>query len=420
MPYKMGYVLDAAVGDPPADEAPEAERNAYQTRLDDSTIVQSGMLYAMEPDLQKRYEHMSAFEVITELKANFEPQARAERYEASNLFFSASMEEHSSVAEHVVKMSGYVARLNSLGCQIPDDLATDRVLQSLPPSYKGFIMNYNMQGMNKTLQELFSMLKQAEVEIKKENLVLAVTKTTDFKKSGKKARGKGKSKGNKQVAATSEAPKPKAKAGVKCFYCKGDGHWKRNCTKYLADKKAGKIAAPEKGICDIHIIDVYLTSARSDTWVFDTGSVAHICNSQDELQNRRRLTRDEVTLRVGNGQRVDVLAVGTLRLRLPSGLLLVLNKCYFVPRLSMNIVSGSCLMRDRYSFKSENNGCSIYMNNVFYVHAPERDGLFYLNLDHSTHIHSVDAKKCKLSDDIRLHVALPSGSCWQKAHAEAP
>ena len=100
------------------------------------------------------------------------------------------MEEHSSVSEHVVKMSGYVQCLNALECKIPDELAIDRVLQSLPPSYKGFVLNYNMQGMSKSLSELFAMLKSAEVEIKKEHAVLMVNKTTDFKKSGKKTRGR--------------------------------------------------------------------------------------------------------------------------------------------------------------------------------------------------------------------------------------
>ena len=48
-------------------------------------------------------------------------------------------------------------------------------------------MNYNMQGMNKTIPELFAMLKAAEVEIKKEHQVLMVNKTTSFKKGkGKK------------------------------------------------------------------------------------------------------------------------------------------------------------------------------------------------------------------------------------------
>jgi hypothetical protein len=34
-----------------------------------------------------------------------------------------------------------------------------------------------------------------------------------------------------------------------------------------------------------------------------------------------------------------------------------------------------------------------------YVHAPDRDGLYVLDLDcNDTHINSVDAKRCKLSD----------------------
>ena len=92
-----------------------------------------------------------------------------------------------------------------------------------------------------------------------------------------------------------------------------------------------------------------------------------------------------------------MIVVGTLPLHLPSGLILDLNNCYFVPVLSMNIISGSCLMRDGYSFKSENNGCSIYMSNIFYGHAPLKSGLFVLNLDSSnTHIHNVEGKNAKL------------------------
>ena len=134
--------------------------------------------------------------------------------------------------------------------------------------------------------------------------------------------------------------KPKAgpKAETECFYCKGNGHWKQNCPKYLADKKGANV---NKGIYYIHVIDVYLTSSRCSSWVFDTGSVAHICNSKQELQNRRRLAKDELTMRVGNGSKVDVIAIDTLVLRLPSGLVMNLNNCYLVLVLSMNIISRS-------------------------------------------------------------------------------
>ena len=48
-------------------------------------------------------------------------------------------------------------------------------------------------------------------------------------------------KNGKQVAAQVKKPKSGPKPETKCFYCKGAGHWKRNCPKYLADKKDGKV-----------------------------------------------------------------------------------------------------------------------------------------------------------------------------------
>ena len=67
-------------------------------------------------------------------------------------------------------------------------------------------MNYNMQGMTKTIPKLFAMLKSAKVEIKKEHPVLMVNKTTSFNKKGKGKKGNFKNNG-KQVAAHGKKPK---------------------------------------------------------------------------------------------------------------------------------------------------------------------------------------------------------------------
>src|SRR4051812_6475751 len=119
-------------------------------------------------------------------------------------------------------------------------------------------------------------------------------------------------------------------------------------------------------------------------------------------------------MRVGNASKVDVIAVGMLPLHLPSGLVLDLNNCYLVPVLSMNIISGSCLMRDGYSFKYENNGCSIYMSIIFYGHAPLKSGLFLLNLDSSdTHTHNVEAKRCRVDTGrVTGTPREPNGPTW--------
>ena len=133
-----------------------------------------------------------------------------------------------------------------------------------------------MQGITETIPKLFVMQKIGEGRNQEKQQVLMVDKTTSFKRKGKGKKGNFKKNG-KQVAAQVKKPKSGPKPETKCFYYKGTGHWKRNCPKYLADKKDGKV---NKGICDIHVIDVYLTRAHSSTWLFDTGSVANICNSK--------------------------------------------------------------------------------------------------------------------------------------------
>ena len=79
--------------------------------------------------------------------------------------------------------------------------------------------------------------------------------------------------------------------------------------------------------------------------------------------------------------------------------MLNLSKCSLVFALSMDMIR-SCLLQYVYSFKSENNYCSVYMNKTFYGHTLNINGL--LNLDCSdTHIHNIDAKRYKVDNDMQ-------------------
>ena len=81
-------------------------------------------------------------------------------------------------------------------------------------------------------------------------------------------------------------------------------------------------------------------------------------------------------LRVGNGARVTALAVRTYYLSLPSRLVLELDDCYYVPSMSRNIISTSCLDMVGFSFIIKNNTCSIY-----YGDAHLSNGLYILNIN---------------------------------------
>ena len=75
-----------------------------------------------------------------------------------------------------------------------------------------------------------------------------VDKTTSFNRRAKGRRGTSRRTARKLLLKIKK-PKSGPKPETKCFYCKGTGHWKRNCPKYLADKKDCKV----EGIFDIHM-----------------------------------------------------------------------------------------------------------------------------------------------------------------------
>src|SRR3954467_14153521 len=171
------YVLENALGDAPAVDAPADEKAVYQSCKDDYGDIKSTMLFAMQSDLQNRFEdYPGPFEILDELKTMFQTQARSERYEISWKFFNYKMEEGSSVSEHAIKMSGYTQRLEQLDCKIPEELKIDT------PSYKSFVVDHNQIGSTDMITELFAKMKVAEVNIKKNNHVLMVNKPPTFKK----------------------------------------------------------------------------------------------------------------------------------------------------------------------------------------------------------------------------------------------
>ncbi|KAK8534681.1 hypothetical protein V6N12_057325 [Hibiscus sabdariffa] len=161
------------------------------------------------------------------------------------------MSEGSPVGAHVIKMMGYIQTLDKLGFALQDELATDVILQSLMDSFKPFILNFNMNEINKTLPQLLGMLRTAESDLKKNGSksILMIREAKGKKKAKSKGNGKSKPKGK-------DALKPEkgiSKDG-KCFHCDKTGHWKRNCTLFLEEVKKAKANGASSS--DINVIDV--------------------------------------------------------------------------------------------------------------------------------------------------------------------
>nr|AAP03364.1 putative polyprotein [Oryza sativa Japonica Group] len=183
----------------PADlpnNAPAAQRMEHEKRCNVYLDISYLMLATMSPELQRQYEALDSHTIITGLRNMFEDQARTES-------------------------------LEKLGFPLSRELATDLILQSLPPSFELFILNFNMDNMNRTLAELHGMLNTAEESIKKNSnhLIVMHKRKPNNKKSGQKRK-----LNSDEITSTSNSKTKVQKTGpakdAECFFCKETGHWK--------------------------------------------------------------------------------------------------------------------------------------------------------------------------------------------------
>ncbi|KAL4361036.1 hypothetical protein GQ457_04G021110 [Hibiscus cannabinus] len=123
------YVIEEPIPDEPEANAPRANDDKFKKHTDDMLDVNCLMLATMVPELQKKYEDMSAYEMIQNLKEIYEGQARQEMYETCKALFQCKMNEGSPVGAHVIKMMGYIQTLEKLGFPLNNELSTDVILQ---------------------------------------------------------------------------------------------------------------------------------------------------------------------------------------------------------------------------------------------------------------------------------------------------
>ena len=136
---------------------------------------------------------------------------------------------------------------------------------------------------------------------------MAVQNKPHFKKKGSSWKKKGKAKAMNPKPNPSPRAKPVPTTDKECFHCHELGHWKRNCKLYLASLKN---RSSTSGTLAVHITEIFLADSYVNSWVFDTGSVAHIYNSMQGMTKSKSVERGEVDFRVGNNARVAALAVG--------------------------------------------------------------------------------------------------------------
>ncbi|KAL0285975.1 UNVERIFIED_CONTAM: hypothetical protein Sradi_7159200 [Sesamum radiatum] len=183
------YVLDKPLPVAlPEGSSPE-ERLTFEKWNEDNRKVRSIILALMTNEIQKQYDRLEDVpSIMLHMKDVYAVPDQHIRYAATKAFFGTKMTEGSSVHSHGVKMLSLMEKLEDLKAGLNNDTYIDVILQSLPPSYDPFIVNYNMNGLEKSIHELINMLVQYEAMTHKSKPAVLVGEASTSKAKGKGAR----------------------------------------------------------------------------------------------------------------------------------------------------------------------------------------------------------------------------------------
>nr|GFA45576.1 zinc finger, CCHC-type [Tanacetum cinerariifolium] len=154
------------------------------------------MLMTMEPEIQRNLKPLHAHEMLKELKTLFAQQAEQELLQTTRDFHSCRQEEGQSVSSYVLKMKGYIDNLEHLGHPVTLGLGVSLILIGLRKEYDGFVQNYNIHSMGKTVNELHDMLMLHEQTLPKSN-----AHALNDIRAGKVQKGNKHKKSHSQMAA---------------------------------------------------------------------------------------------------------------------------------------------------------------------------------------------------------------------------
>ena len=200
------------------------------------------MKYTMEKTIRQSVPESEEAKVFLDSVAErYVKFDKAEKGHYLSLLENTRYDGVSGVCEHIMKLVNYYNKLKSMKIDLGDSFLVWHTLDSLPAQFDVLKTSYNTQKGEWTINELISIVSQAEEDMKK-GKIHAVNyishdsseqRTKGYQKDNK-GKGKGKSTYEKKKSDTGgqylKPKKPYFKGS--CRFCKKYGHKKADCFKH--------------------------------------------------------------------------------------------------------------------------------------------------------------------------------------------
>ncbi|KAL0442916.1 UNVERIFIED_CONTAM: hypothetical protein Slati_2014300 [Sesamum latifolium] len=211
---------------------------------------------------------------------------------------------------------------------------------------------------------------------------------------------------SKSISKGKTTKNKKPKANKPCWNCGQVGHWAKLCPTKKA--KSGQTAvnmvvggASTSGATEgyVSVQPELLTIYEPCDWLIDTGANVHVCADKSLFMSYQTITGRTVSM--GNSNTAEVLGIGSVDLKFPSGRVLSLHIVHHVLTVRRNIITGSVIVRERYELAFKFNKVVIQQFDIFIGKGYLDDGLFKVRVENN---------KNDMSNSIILNVE--SSTLW--------
>ena len=344
---------------------------------------------------------MTDSEFMTSIEENFKSSSKTYASTLIMKMLTSRYDGQSGIREHIMSICDMVAKLKALEMSISDGFLVHFIMTSLPAQYNPFKISYNTQKGTWSISELISYCVEEEERQKTEKMK-DVANFVNFGK-GKHQAESGSSKQPKKKLKMSKkdngkntqktAHVQKGKSSLVCSFCKSPKHMQKECAgfKEWLQKKGNDVVS--------FIDESFLANFSPNTWWIDSGATVHISNSLQVFHSMRTIRKGERSLRVADGNEVEVQGIGSFSLELASGFNLQLDDVLYVPSLKRNLISVSALDDSGHIVEFGNNKCIIKFNYIVVGLAPRQEKLYMLSLDDNPVMNVCDKSNKRKRDD---------------------
>ncbi|KAG6465891.1 hypothetical protein O3G_MSEX015473 [Manduca sexta] len=283
----------------------------------------------------------TAKEAWSNLSKAYEDKGLCRRLSLLRSLFSTQLVNYDSMDNYLSKLQETSQQLQDISYPLDDEFLAVIMLSGLPGTYDPLIMALENSNIKLSSDVVKGKLLQEHER-----------------------------RDNKTDTATALAA---SKKSPKCFKCKKSGHLFKDCYKNKRKNFSKDTTAKEMPKM---LLTALTTSIQQDVWYVDSGATSHMCNNKSVISDFVSVKPSSVS--VANGEKLFTVGQGEVKVRLTNGIRTI-KDVFYVPNLSANLLSVSCLVNKGYKVIFYKDKCKIFDKQDMLAIATLENGIYKLD-----------------------------------------